>query len=379
MKQIICVILLTCPFMLRGIEVGYEDISRGFGLVPKIMEKMNVLHVGISTSDVKNGKITLSSVGSYSLLGNVVTDIEITGTNVLLDLAGRSVIGTISVSGDVVILKNGVVSAPSPLNLEKAQPAITVSEGSNCVLIKRCHVQCADSVLTGTLFELVATDTTQTTFELVATGTVFDSMPGRSGMEVGGTVVNVVDCSLIPGTSASTTTTHADDGGHGIILSGTANKVRLLECIMITGDGGNATDGDGGNGGHGIFVKDTVNHSEIAHCTIFGTGAGGNGSGNGGNGGHGIYIESTAVDIGVHDCRIRNTGIGGTPGGVGGKAVLDAVTTAGALSMVYSNFAHNIEHTLKFDLVGGGVEKGVSSPHPPDATVLNPFANVYVP
>ena len=374
------ILVYVCAALFSATAIGMEDelISRGFGLLPQIIQRIDVLHKGLSDSDIVDGKITLSSVGGYCPLSNLVADIEITGTNVVLDLAGRSIFGTITVSGSTVVVKNGAVIPLAPLNTDKANAGITVHPNAGNVLIKRCHIVCADSILTGTLFDLVLSDTVNNTYELVGTATVFDSMPGRSGIEVSGQAVNVFDCSVIPGASASTTNANAEDGGHAIILSGSANKVRVLDCIMISGNGGNAANDDGGNGGNGIYVKDTVNHSEISHCTIFGTGAGGNGSSNAGNGGQGIRIESTAVDIGVHDCRIRNTGAGGSPAGVGGKAVLDGVTTAGAYSMTFSNFAHNIANTIKYDLRGTGTEEGIVSPNPPDGTVLNPFANVYI-
>ena len=376
MRIVVCVVAA----LFSATAIGMEDelIMRGFGLVPQIIQRIDVLNKGLSSSDIKDGKITLTSVGGYSPLSNLVADIEITGTNVTLDLAGRCIIGTITISGSAVVVKKGVVAPRAPLNSDKAGAAITVHANAENVLVKRCHIMCADSVLTGTLFDLVLSDTVNNIYELVGTGTVFDSMPGRSGIEVSGQIVNVFDCSIVPGASPSTTTTHADDGGHAIILSGSADKVRVLDCIMITGDGGDATDGDGGNGGNGIYVKDTATHAEISHCTIFGTGAGGDGSRNGGNGGHGIRIESTAIDIGIHNCRIRNTGLGGSSGGIGGKAVLDAVATAGAYSMVFSNFAHNIANTIKYDLRATGTEEGIVSPNPPDGTVLNSFANVYV-
>lgn len=376
MRILICVLAV----LFSATVIGMEDelITRGFGLIPEIIQKVDVLKKGLSSSDIVDGTITLASVGGYCPLSNLVADIEITGTNVTLDLAGRSIIGTITISGSAVVVKNGAVTSIAPLNSDKAGAAITVHANAANVLVKRCHIVCADSILTGTVFDLVLSDTVTETYELVGTGTVFDSMPGRSGIEVSGQIVNVFDCSVIPGASASTTTTHAEDGGHAIILSGSANKVRVLDCIMITGDGGDAADGNGGNAGYGIYVKDTATHAEICHCTVFETGAGGDGSSSGGSGGHGIRIESTAVDIGVHHCRIRNTGLGGSPGGAAGKAILDSVTTSGAYSIVFSNFAHNIANTIKYDLRSTGTEEGIASPNPPDGTVLNSLANIYI-
>ncbi len=355
-----------------------QEITR-IGLIPQIIDKIGVLEKGMTQSDVVDGKITLSTTGSFIPLSNLVADIVITGTNVTLNLDGRTVIGSIDVSGSIVIIKNGAVYAPTPVNLDFANtPAVYVRDGATNVLLKHFHVECADSVLTGTLFDLVPTDTTLTAYELVGTGTVFDAVPGRTAIDVQGKVVSLFDCSVSSGSAANSTNADASDGGHAIVVRGNANKVRLRDCIMITGNGGNSATGAAGNGGNGISIADTANHIELDDCTVFETGYGGNGVTIGGNGGHGIEISSTAIDAGVHDCRIRNTGAGGSPNGLGGKAILDAVTTAGAYSMVFSNFAHNISNEIKFDLRGTGTEEGIASPNPPDGTVLNPYANVFV-
>ena len=367
---------------ISAIAIGMDEaelVTRGFGLVPQILQRVDVLKKQISSSDAVFGKLTLNTVGTYSPLTNLVADIVITGTNVTLDLAGRSLVGSVTISGSAIVVKNGAITPRAPFNRDNTEAAITVHQNATNVLIKRCHVQCTDSILTGSIFEIVLTDTTNIVYEQIITGSVFESMPGRSGIEVSGNVVSVFDCSIVPGASASTSTINAEAGGHGVLLSGNANKVRVLDCIMISGDGGDAASGEGGDAGNGIYVKDTVNHAEISRCTLFGTGAGGDGSSAGGDGGHGVRIESTTDDIGVHDCRIRNTGVAGSPSGTAGKAVLDEVTTAGKYSMVFSNFAHNIANAVKFDLRGTGTEGGISTPNPPDGTVLNPFANVYVP
>jgi len=393
MKTKLAVLALLCavPIMAMGdldelgtINAGDDELTR-LGLIPQIIQTIDVLDVGLRQSDVVysptevHGKITLSDVGSYKPLTNLVTDIEITGTNITLDLGGRTIVGTIDVSGSVVIIKNGAVLAPTPLNVELAnRPAVKVQDSANSVLLKHFHVECYDSSLTGTLYELTMTDTVEETYSLVGTGTVFDSAPGRTAIEVSGTVVSLFDCSVSSGSAAHSTNSDADDGGHAVVIGDTANKVRLRDCIIITGNGGDSSSGTAGSGGDGIHIKDTANHIELDDCTIFETGSGGDGSTAGGNGGHGIQIASTAVDVGVHGCRIRNTGAGGAPGGAGGKAILDAVTTAGAYSIIFSNFAHNISNTIKFDLRGTGTEEGVASPNPPDGTVLNPYANVFV-
>ncbi len=60
-----------------------------------------------------------------------------------------------------------------------------------------------------------------------------------------------------------------------------------------------------------------------------------------------------------------------------GKAVNDAVTSTNDLSIIFKNFAHNIANNTKFDIQAMG-ETGLLSPNPPDATVINPFGNVFM-
>ena len=371
MKFRILFLFLLCPLFARAINnlddifeaedlLTSDGITRGLALVPKIKAKTDTLKIGLDQNNSIDGVITIGDTGSYCINDNIVSDIVITGTNVLIDINGKSIVGTIHTSASASVIKNGAIVPLAPRTAaQAATPAIFVHKNAKNVLIKRCHIECYDSSLSDTTIEATA-------------------LAGRSGIEVQGDTVNIYDCSLVAGSAADTTQANAQDGGTAIILSGSASQIRILDCIMLTGNGGTATNDDGGNGGHGIHVKDTVSHVEIAECTIFGTGHGGDGDSTGGDGGHGIQIDSTAVDVGVHHSRIRNTGAGGSPSGVGGKAVLDSVTTSGAVSVLFSNFAHNISNAIKFDLAGTGTEKGILSPNPPTGVVINSFANVYV-
>jgi hypothetical protein len=81
----------------------------------------------------------------------------------------------------------------------------------------------------------------------------------------------------------------------------------------------------------------------------------------------------------VRNCTLRNTGFGGTgtPNGVDGRAVQDLQTTTADFSMIFSNFAHNIANSIKYNIQNTGVESGVLTPNPPTSTVINSFANVY--
>ncbi len=337
-----------------------ELILRGQGLINRIKEKTDTLKIRLSQDDVIEGKITLNDTGSYILLDNIISDIEINGVNISLDLSGKSVIGTLKITGNATVVEHGAFVELPPLLAEVAAvPAIHITNTAQNVVLRHCFIKCNDSIsVTG------------------------DPVAGRNAVEVAGRVVKIFDCSILAGASASltdtlsmNTTATAADGGTCIVLSGSAEKVRVIDCVMASGNAGSSLYGDGGNGGHGISIKDTVSHVEIRNCTVFQTGSGGTPNG---SGGHGVIIASDVIDAVVYDCHIRNTGNGAAPGGVGGKAVQDAVTTAGSVSILYRNFAHNIANALKFDVQGTGVEKGILSPNPPDATVINPFANVYV-
>ncbi len=45
--------------------------------------------------------------------------------------------------------------------------------------------------------------------------------------------------------------------------------------------------------------------------------------------------------------------------------------------MIFSNFAHNIANSIKYNIQNTGTESGVLTPNPTTATVINPYANVY--
>lgn len=342
-----------------GDMLSMEETTRRFAFIPKIKQRTDTLKIAIGQTDVTDGKIVLSKTAAYCPHDlNITADIEITGTNIMLDFAGRSLFGKITVSGDSALIKNCVIVALPATSLEDAQTAaLTIHANTRGTSIKKCHVECIDSVLS-------------TTF--------IPSVPGRSGIEICGSIVSVYDCSIIAGASTNSSSTNSDDGGCGIVVSGTANKVRIRDCILKSGNAGNSTNGNGGNGGYGIYLKDTVSEIEIEACTVFSTGNGGNGSVSGGNGGDGIRIESGAADVEVHHCKIRNTGAGGSPGGAGGKAIDDDIVLVGSEAICHTNFAQRISNTIKFDLLGTNLEQGVLLPNPISGIPVHQYANVYM-
>lgn len=344
--------------------------QRGFELVAKIKQRTDTLKIGFSQADInQDGKIILSKTGAYSPLHtNIIADVEITGTNVLVDLSGCSILGTVTVSGNAVMIKNGLIAPLPPTTVEAAaKAAITIHQNAQSIILKKCHVRCMDSITTSTT---------------CSGGQEQCGIPGRSAVEVKGKGISFTSCSFGSGAGANTSVGKGGDGGHGIIVSGTAFRVRFVDCVILAAKGGASADGDGGSGGHGFHVKNTASVVEIDGCNIYSTGNGGNGTDNGGNGGTGIRIKSSAIDVAVHDCNIRNTGAGGTPNGEGGKAIFDEVETAGAVSIIYRNIAHNIANAIKFDIAAGGVETGVEMTAaggvPVDGEAPTYYSNVYV-
>ena len=106
-------------------------MQRGQGLIFDIKNKTDTLKIGILAENIVNGVITLGSTGSYIFNDNLTCDIAITGTNVTLDLAGKSLIGTINVTGSVTIIKNGAIVAPPPyFPAMAAVPALTLSSAN---------------------------------------------------------------------------------------------------------------------------------------------------------------------------------------------------------------------------------------------------------
>ncbi len=339
------------------------DVSQGDvvidGKLDTVIADLACVSKSLSASDVVSGTITLSVMGEYSFSTDLTADVSITTTLVSLDLGGRSLIGVITVAAvDDVIIENGTIVPPVPTTAPSA--GITIAQEANRVFIRDVMINCADSG---------ATD-----------------IDGRDGIEVNGINSQIINCTIISGAGSSGSQDPGSSGGDGIWLASTAQSTVIWDCIIQTGNGGatSAASGTGGRGGFGIYVNNTTN-AEIARCKILSTGAGGNGTaggtGIGGQGGEGIQIDVSSTGVAVHHCIIRNTGAGGSGdggAGAGGIAVEDDVTTSAAESAVYSNFSHNIANTINFDLQAAGIEKGVNSPNPPDSTVVNSFANVYL-
>lgn len=316
----------------------------------------------VTAANIVAGVITLTASGNYCLAQDVTADIVINGDCISFDLNNRCVTGTITISSDDVELFSGNVKPASPTTAPAAAtPALTIASSAARVTVSTLVIENADSGGTG--------------------------INGRNGAEIDGDDIIFRNSTVLAGSASPGTTGGA--GGAGITIGTTANNVIINNILIASGNGGNSTANAvaGGNAGDGIDVLGAATETEVNNCTILSTGHGGNGTGtgnpNGGNGGNGIFIASTAIDTVVRGCTIRNTGTGGLPNGTGtngidGKAALDLVVIVANLSFFYQNFAHNIANSIKFDLQGTGLEQGVAIANPPTATVVNPYANVFI-
>ncbi|MGE0206492.1 MAG: hypothetical protein AB7R69_01445, partial [Candidatus Babeliales bacterium] len=192
-------------------------------------------------------------------------------------------------------------------------------------------------------------------------------------------------------------------GGHGILITSTAEHTTITNCsILATGSGNRGADsmlglgGFGGNAGHAIFVEEACG-TEIHSCIVIKTGDGGQGgsaesntSGNGGDGGDGVRINALSKDTEVRNCTFSNTGTGGvsagsTPGtdGTPGRAVTDLNNDVcsrfdcadDGLSFISGNYAYAIANLQQRYIINGnlGVEGGIES-----SKSTNRLDNIYL-
>ena len=298
------------------------------------------------------GTISLTESGNYCLAQDLTAQIVIAADGISLDLNGHCLDGYLQINSSLsdIVLKNGTIYHVAE---GTSNAVITISASSNVIVENVIAIN--PNAATSSFSSVVGIQCTSASNCLIANCTIFT---GNSLADGGG-------------------------AGSGISIAGSASDVIVRNCVIQTGNGGDSSGaGTGGAGGYGIEVTGSTAQAEIIGCTIMRTGKGGNSaSGTGGAGGHGIYINSTAIDVSVRNCTIKNTGAGGAGSapGLPGKAVLDLVTTAANYSQIFKNFAHNISNPTKFDIQspGAGMEDGIMSPNPPDATVLNPWANVF--
>jgi len=264
-------------------------------------------------SDAVGGAILLTETGvNYCMAENITADIFISGANVMLDMNDRVLTGLINVSNRDVIVKDGKIDAPAPINQDEAQiAAVEVTTSGTNVRLLNLSVDCADTLAEG--------------------------IDGRSGIFNRGQKVFIVDCCVQSGSGASSQDGAGLNGGDaGFGIANFADRAQIIRCVVQTGDGGDGDDasdgsaGDGGNGGLGI--ASLGNNNCIIEAKIA-TGRGGNGgdflaAGNGGDGGSaggGIFLsgdENQVVGCTITTDVSGNGGnsINGEGGAGGGQA-----------------------------------------------------------
>ncbi len=374
-KQVIALALLLCTISFLQGTVGpvipgqslwwitkriaetTDIIESKVCLLESIIDVLdNCAAIPVSSADIAAGTITLSTPGSYCLTEDVTANVTISGDCISFDLNNHCVTGVFSITSDDIELRNGRITPPAPTTAPAA--AITISASSDRAKIDDILIICADTATSGVV--------------------------GRAGIEVHSNDTQVFNTTIKSGNGGDSGSVAGSDGGNGFFIEASANNAVIKHCIVSTGDGGTTTVGAlaGGDGGNGFSIESDATETEITDCTVLFTGNGGNGgaSGTGGDGGHCVFIASTALDTVARNCTLRNTGAGGTGStpGTNGRAVEDLVVIVANLSMVYSNFAHNIGNSVRYNLQAAGAEQGIAIANPPTATVVNSFANVFV-
>lgn len=349
--------------------------------------------IALGQSNVSGGFLAISTSGSYCLKENITAQITIGASDVLLDMNGRRVTGTIQVlSGSCLVIKNGFVIPLAPTS--SSDPAgIEVAVNVSQLFIDRVTVVCADATAGG-------------------------GVDGRDAMLIRGNDIQIKECTLIAGAGGSAAIGSGGAGGHGITVMG-ATDLFIEACTVLRAGNGGAGFGlaDGGGGGHGIALSTTAaGNICIKNCTIQKSGVGGNGVATGGAGGHGIsiasigntkvvvnacvisdtgiggnggtsggaggsgvFIGSSNTDVSVHHCTISNTGVAGVGGtSQAGKAIFDAVPAGAGSSKVYANVAYDITNAITYDLQATGIEHGFALSNPPTSTAVSMYANVFM-
>ena len=316
----------------------------------------NCSPIPVSSADIAAGTITLSTAGTYCLTEDVTANVTISGDCISFNLNNHCVTGVFSITSDDVEVQNGRVTPPAPTSAPAA--ALTITAASDRAQIDHLLIICADTATSG--------------------------VAGRAGIEIHSNDTQVFNTTIKSGNGGDSGSVAGSDAGNGFFIEAGANNAVIKNCIVSTGNGGTTTVGAlaGGDGGNGFSIEEDATETEITDCTVLFTGNGGDGggSGTGGDGGHCVFVASTALDTVVRTSTLRSTGAGGTGStpGTGGRAVEDLVVIVANLSMIYSNFAHNIGNTVRYNLQAAGVEQGVALANPPTATVVNSFANVFV-
>ncbi len=419
-------------WIVKRIGLSVDAIESKVDLIDTSTTGVSCGVVELGQSSVMGGSLAISTAGSYCLKEDITADVTIGASCVLLDMHGRCVTGTITVSsGSFSVIKNGFVNPPAP-SVFSGSAGISVALGVSKFFIDNVTVECVDSGAGGGIAGRdaiqVAGDDVQvrhSTFIAAAGGSSGGTAgvggdgialtsdasdvviancvliggdggdetsgagtagSGGHGVSIAGsTDVVIEECTVFhAGDGGTSVSPNGGDGGHGIVfITSVANNVFIKNCtIQKTGAGGSSSQ-FGGDGGHGIFVASIVgNNTKIAisNCIISDTGAGGSGGTAGGSGGNGVFIGSSNADVSVRNCTISNAGAAGAGGGgsVAGKAVDDDVAAGAGASKIYANFAHDITNAIKFDLQASAVESGFALSNPPSSTAVSVYANVFI-
>lgn len=288
--------------------------------------------------------------GNFLLLADLDADVVLQADDVTLDLNGFKITGLVTMEGNNGLIKNGVISAPAPVDAADAlNPAVAMTGGNltllDCVvtcdqspsgirgrsgiknfasfrgitIIQNCSIQAGDttdasaglgiSALTGSNGNLIDIKNC-----LVRAGSTNQASSDDSGIGIisdfGG---NIIDTIVYAGTSQLGNPPIGSQWGIGI--AGDSNNI--MGCTIITGFGGAGTV-TGANGGIGIS-----GNSNVIRSSWITTGSGGSGV-TGGNGGIGVSGASNIVDDVV--ITTGQGGAGTTTGGNGGTGFVGSMS-----------------------------------------------------
>ncbi len=132
-------------WIVKRIGLSVDAIESKVDLIDTTTTGASCGVVELGQSSVMGGMLGISTAGSYCLKEDITADITIGSSCVLLDMNGRCVTGTITVSsGSFSVIKNGFVNPPAPSG-GAAPPAGIDVAGVFKFFIDNVTVLCVDS------------------------------------------------------------------------------------------------------------------------------------------------------------------------------------------------------------------------------------------
>ncbi len=280
---------------------------------------------------------TISAQGSYTLTNNIMQPFAVNSSGVTIDLNGQTIFGLVTVNGDNVTLKNGIIVAPAPIDQLTSAAALTVNTNNGGIFLTGLTVYTSGANVMSPGrdgIDIIGTSslTTQNIqiVNCLVTGEEGNFAIGGNALSITNASNIVVSTCVLTAGDGGDDPINGHDGGDGIVLNATNNS-NINESIINGGNGGNGGT-NGGMGGQAIDLINSSNATISNNPKVLGGDGGVGSSTNGGNGGNGIF----AHDYSTNFIIFNNASING---GNAGESMSMSSSTTGGSSIYISSLA----------------------------------------